>query len=569
MSEPDRQIEEILQAALGTDDPKQQEAYIEAASAGNPDMRRQLLDLLHARRAVDAPPDPPPPSEAETWVTPSHGEPPSGQVGPYRLLQKIGEGGFGVVYLAEQKSPIKRRVALKIIKPGMDTRQVIARFDAERQALALMDHPNIARVLDAGETDNGRPFFVMELVKGVRITDYCDEQHLSLRERLELFLPVCQAIQHAHQKGIIHRDLKPSNILVAAYDHAPVPKIIDFGVAKALNQQLTEKTVFTGFDQVVGTLEYMSPEQARLNQLDIDTRSDIYSLAAVLYELITGAPPFESRRLRAMALDELLRVIREDEPPPPSDRLSSSESLPSLAASRASEPRKLTALVRGDVDWIVMKGLDKDRSRRYDSANDLARDVQRYLNHETVSACPPSVLYRLRKFARRNRVSLVVSAVLLAAVLLGTAGTLSQYLVARSYYDEVREKKVQLEQQIKEVEEARNTADRHKAYAEKAVWDFYLLVSDSPELLGSAPGTQRLRKELLSTARNHYARFVKQTRSNGLEYERGIASNRLALVESDMGNIDAALVAYAESAKQWQKLCEQAPDNTDYRQYYS
>jgi serine/threonine protein kinase len=291
--------------------------------------------------------------------------------------------------MAEQKQPVKRRVALKIIKPGMDTHQVVARFEAERQALALMEHPNIARVLAGGATDSGRPYFVMELVNGVAITKYCDEKHLSLRERLELFIPVCRAVQHAHQKGIIHRDLKPSNILVARYDERPVPKVIDFGVARAANQTLTEKTLFTQFGQIVGTLEYMSPEQAEPNQIDIDTRSDVYSLGVVLYELLSGQTPFDQQRLRSAAWDEMLRIIREEEPPKPSTRLSSASTLPSIAANRSLEPAKLGALVRGELDWIVMKALDKDRGRRFETANQFAEDIEHYLSDQPVLACPP------------------------------------------------------------------------------------------------------------------------------------------------------------------------------------
>src|SRR5437016_1911639 len=310
---------------------------------------------------------------------------------------------MGVVYMAEQQQPIRRRVALKIIKPGMDSAQVIARFEAERQALALMDNPHIAKVLDAGATESGRPYFVMELVKGVAITKYCDEHHLTLRQRLALFVPVCQAVQHAHHKGIIHRDLKPSNVLIALYDGKPVPKVIDFGVAKAAGSKLTEKTLFTEFGQVVGTLEYMSPEQAELNQLDIDTRSDIYSLGVLLYELLTGTTPLERKRFQEVAFLEVLRLIREEETPRPSTRLSTTEGLPAIAANRGLEPKKLSGLMRGELDWIVMKALEKDRNRRYETASAVAADVQRYLDDEPVQACPPSASYRLRKFVRRNK----------------------------------------------------------------------------------------------------------------------------------------------------------------------
>jgi serine/threonine protein kinase len=368
-------------------------------------------------------------------------------VGPYKLLQKLGEGGMGAVYMAEQNEPVKRRVALKIIKAGMDSERVLARFEAERQALAMMDHPNIASVLDAGTVEGARdeargtkeadaeafaprprpltsrPYFVMELVKGIPITKFCDHEHLTPKERLQLFVPICPAVQHAHQKGIIHRDIKPSNVLIALYDGKPVPKIIDFGLAKATAQKLTDRTMFTEFGQIVGTLEYMAPEQAELNNLDIDTRADIYSLGALLYELLTGSPPFTTRQLRSAAFTEMMRIIRESEPPKPSTKLSSSEELPSIAANRKTEPAKLARLVRGDLDWIVMKALEKDRGRRYDTANDFARDIERYLAHEAVEACPPSAGYRLRKFIRRNRGAVLAAATILLVLVGGIFGT--------------------------------------------------------------------------------------------------------------------------------------------------
>src|SRR4051812_23463143 len=344
--------------------------------------------------------------------------PPGTVVGRYKLLEPIGEGGYGTVFMAEQTSPVQRKVALKIIKAGMDTRQVIARFEAERQALALMDHPNIAKVFDAGVTDTGRPYFVMELVKGVPFTRHCDQHHLPPRARLELFIQVCRAVQHAHQKGIIHRDLKPTNVLIAQYDGKPVPKVIDFGIAKATGQKLTERTMFTGFGDVIGTLEYMSPEQAELNQLDVDTRSDIYSLGVLLYELLTGSTPLESKRVKQTALLEALRFIREEEPLRPSTRLSTAEQLPSIAANRGLEPKRLRGIVKGELDWIVLKALEKDRARRYETVNGLAQDIGRYLADEQVAACPPSPGYRLRKFARRNKVGLAISALVLMFLVL-------------------------------------------------------------------------------------------------------------------------------------------------------
>jgi serine/threonine protein kinase/tetratricopeptide (TPR) repeat protein len=414
-------VEEIFLVAVEKP-PGERAAYLDAACAGNPELRSQVDALVRSHEQAGSLLEKSLFRSAPTIDHVSPAEEPGAVIGPYKLLQQIGEGGMGAVWMAQQTEPVKRLVAVKLIKAGMDSRQVIARFEAERQALALMDHPNIARVLDAGTTDAGRPYFVMDLVKGVPITKYCDEHHLTPRQRLELFIPVCQAVQHAHQKGIIHRDLKPSNVLVALYDGRPVPKVIDFGVAKAAGQSLTDKTLVTGFGAILGTLEYMSPEQAEVNQLDIDTRSDIYSLGVLLYELLTGSPPFTRKDLEKAGMLEMLRVIREQEPSKPSTKLSTAEGLPTLAANRGTEPAKLTKLVRGELDWIVMKALEKDRNRRYESANGFAIDVQRYLADEPVQACPPSTWYRFRKFTRRNRGRLTVVAALGLALLIAIGG---------------------------------------------------------------------------------------------------------------------------------------------------
>jgi tetratricopeptide (TPR) repeat protein/serine/threonine protein kinase len=412
------QVKSIFLEAVAKCAPGEWDAYLNEVCEDNAEVRRRVEVLLRAHLGGDSLFDGPN-DGCDSTFDQSASDQTGSQIGPYKLLQVIGKGGMGIVYMAAQETPVARKVALKVIKPGMDSRAVLARFEAERQALAMMDHPSIAKVFDAGTAQGGWPYFVMELVKGVPITQYCDERHLTPRQRLDLFIPVCQAIQHAHQKGIIHRDIKPSNVLVAEYDQQAVAKVIDFGVAKALHQRLTEKTMFTQFGQLVGTIEYMSPEQAKLNQLDIDTRTDIYSLGVLLYELLTGETPLDRRRLRSAAFDEMLRIIREEEPPKPSIRLSSSEGRPSIAVNRGLEPRKLSTLVRGELDWIVMKALEKDRNRRYDTANGLAQDIGRYLCDEPVQACPPTAAYRLRKFTRRHKGALAIAAV--AALVMSVA----------------------------------------------------------------------------------------------------------------------------------------------------
>ncbi|MGA2257702.1 MAG: protein kinase, partial [Thermoguttaceae bacterium] len=472
----------LFLAAADIVDPADRATYLDRECGGDAELRARVEELLRANDAVPLPPLP-----AEDAIRPP-GSPdatqdyhdPSARVGQviagrYKLLEEIGEGGMGTVFMAQQAAPVKRAVAVKIVKPGMNSKAVLARFEAERQALALMDHPNIARVLDAGTTESGRPFFVMELVKGIPITQYCDQHKLTVRQRLELFVPVCQALQHAHQKGVIHRDLKPSNVLVALYDDRPVPKVIDFGVAKATGQSLTDKTLMTGFGVVVGTPEYMSPEQANLNNLDIDTRSDVYSLGVLLYELLTGTTPVDRKSLGKAAVLEVLRIVREYEAPRPSTKLSSSDALPSIATNRNIEPARLTRLMEGELDWILLKALEKDRSRRYESANGFARDIQHFLAGEPVQAAPPSTSYRLKKFLKRNKRQVTAAALILLALTAGTvvssffaADSYRQARLAREQAEIARENEIKARSEKERADEKAAEADRNAKRADQS-----------------------------------------------------------------------------------------------------
>jgi serine/threonine protein kinase/tetratricopeptide (TPR) repeat protein len=582
--------ESLFAAALEKSAGTERQAFLDQACGGDTALRERVERLLAAdqrdRGILERGPDP---AAMDTGGADPALLPDRLFAGRFKLRQKLGEGGMGEVWVADQIEPVQRRVALKVIRPGLDSARMLARFDQERQALAVMDHPNIAKVFDAGTTGargqgpgvreeqeanragaqdaqhrptplltpdpspltpTSRPYFVMELITGAPITQYCDEAKLSPKERLELFIPVCKAVQHAHQKGIIHRDLKPSNVLVATFDGKPVPKVIDFGVAKAVGPRLTGQSVYTEVGTLVGTLEYMSPEQAELNNLDIDTRTDIYALGVMLYELLTGSVPFARKELQAAAFTEMLRIIKEVDPVKPSTKLSSSETLPSVAAVRHMEPQKLIALVRGELDWIVMKALEKDRSRRYETANGLAMDVQRYLADEPVVAGPPSAGYRLSKFIGRNRKAVLAAAAIFLLLVGGIAGTTTGLLAARAQRDQARDN---LE-----------LANTNFELARKAVDECYGVATKEPLL--QEESMRKVRKLLLEKALPFYEGFQAQRRGDA-EIEAELAANyhRLGYITAEIGRKTAAIEACEQARMLREKLVAEHPGVAQYQ----
>jgi serine/threonine protein kinase len=556
-------IDQIFWGALQLDTDEERREYLERACGADAEQRRLVEKLLRAQPKAAAfleRPFAPAPATVAGPIS----EGPGTVIGPYRLLEQIGEGGFGVVFMAEQQEPIRRKVALKVLKPGMDTKDVIARFEAERQALALMDHPNIAKVLDAGQTTSGRPFFVMDLVKGMPTTEYCDQNQLTPRERLELFVHVCQAVQHAHQKGIIHRDLKPSNVLVTLQDGTPLVKVIDFGIAKALGQQLTDKTLFTGFAQLVGTPLYMSPEQAALSNADVDTRSDIYSLGVLLYELLTGTTPFDKERFKVAGYDEIRRIIREEEPPKPSTRLSTLAQAATTTWTRKSETRKLSQLFRGELDWIVMKCLEKDRNRRYETANALAADVRRYLDDQPVEACPPSVWYRFRKFARRNKGTLTTAALVTSALVLTTVVLAVSNVLITQQRDEKDQALTQKDAALAQATANEQAARTQRRLARLAVDRMFTQVAE--KWLAHQTGLEPLQRRFLQDALEFYEKLINDRATTHDELlEAGNAYKRMGQIEHKLGQPTKAVRSFAKAQAILNSLVDDSPSEPEFR----
>lgn len=551
-------------AASEIADATQRKEYLDRECGSDLPLRKRVEDLLRANEGAPSIAGEDVPATIESQDAPpatrdyndSSIRVGSLLAGRYKLLEAIGAGGMGTVLMAQQIEPVKRTVAIKVVKAGMDSKAVLARFEAERQALAMMDHPNIAKVLDAGTTEGGRPFFVMELVRGVPITQFCDERKLNPRQRLELFVPVCQAIQHAHQKGIIHRDIKPSNVLVAMYDDRAVPKVIDFGVAKATSNVLTESSLVTGFGTIVGTPEYMSPEQAVINNLDIDSRSDVYSLGVLLYELLTGTTPVDRKSLGQAALLEILRIVREVEAPRPSAKLSGMDTLPNVAAKRGVEPAKLSKLMVGDLDWVVLKALEKDRARRYETANAFARDIQRYLADEFVEARPPSSTYRLQKFIRKHRAGVAFAIVLASTLLIATV--LSSTLALWAYR---AENDMRIALSATEAEKLRAQAARDRT--RQALDDMTSTITG--EVLATQNSLTEDQQAFLSGVLKYYQEFAdEEATDEGSKKRVTAAAIRVALIEHRLGRSQQAIEAYQKACILSEALSSEFPDNREY-----